>query len=229
LRAKVISLGVAAEKVGVVLNGVDLAHFRPIDRADCRRRLGLPADRRIAISVGRLTAGKGHHDLIRALPALLQTTDVDLYIVGGVNPEDDFEPVLRALIAELGLESRVHLIEQVRHDLLPCWYGAADLFCLATRREGCPNVVLEALACGTPVVACDVGAVAEFVIPGENGYLVPAGLDPAGWATIMRTALERPWNRELIAAGMKNRDWAHCGKQVLDFYRAVLNAAPKRA
>jgi glycosyltransferase involved in cell wall biosynthesis len=227
LREKVIGLGVAPDRVRVILNGVDLAHFHPLDRADCRRRLGLPAGRRMMLSVGRLTAGKGHQDLVGALSSL--PADVDLYIVGGVNPEENFEPALRARIAALHLEGRVHLVDGAGHDALPLWYGATDLFCLATRREGCPNVVLEALACGTPAVVSGVGAVPELVIPGENGYLVAVGSAPQEWSKIIRTALERPWSREKIAHDMQRWDWSRCGEQVLEVYRSLSDGAPRPA
>lgn len=228
LKRCVIELGVDPERVRVVLNGVDISVFRSLDRAQCRRELDLPAGKRIALSVGRLTAGKGHQDLIRALPELLGRHDVHLYIIGGVNPEEDFQHVLRNLINELGLAERVHLLDGVPQDKLPLWYNAADLFCLATRREGCPNVVLEALACGAPVVVNDVGAVSEIVTPDRNGILVPPD-QPAAWAEKLNRALTHEWDRAAIAQDMQRWGWARCAEQVRHIYDDLVGNAASPA
>jgi teichuronic acid biosynthesis glycosyltransferase TuaC len=222
LRDKVIALGVSPERARVVLNGVDLAHFHPRDRQACRQQLRLPAGRRILVSVGRITEGKGHQDLIRMMSELSATDAVELYIIGGVNPEDDFSARLRAMIAELKL-SNVHLIDKVSHDELPHWYAAADLFCLATRREGCPNVLLEALACGTPVVVTNVGAVGELVTPGQNGLLVELS-ELSSMSTTVHSALGRNWDHAGIAARMQAWGWSACAENVLGVFRTVLES-----
>lgn len=224
LRALVLGLGVAPERCRVVLNGVDLSRFHPEERECSRRRLGLPPGRRIIVSVGSLIERKGHHELVRIMPGLSASGDVDLFIVGGANPEGDYSSVLRAMIAGLGL-ANVHLVDKVEHEALPDWYNAADLFCLATRGEGCPNVVLEALACGTPVVVTDVGAVGELVVEGENGFLLRPDELCSLEATV-RAALDRNWDRERIAAGMNGWGWSSCAAQVIDIYRTVLEERP---
>jgi len=219
LRGKVVALGVAPGKTRVVLNGVDHSRFHPLNREACRRQLGLDQERKILISVGRVTEGKGHQDLIRIMPEVSKNEEVDLYIIGGVNPENDFSLVLRKMIGDLGLKN-VHLVDKVPHESLSLWYCAADVFCLATRREGCPNVLLEALACGTPVVVTDVGAVSELVMHGENGFLV--GLERMSTlGEIVRASLHRNWDRETISARMKTRGWVTCAEQVFEVYRAV--------
>ena len=220
LRDKVIKLGVAPERARVVLNGVDLDHFHPLDREASRRQLGLPAGKKIIISVGRVTEGKGHQYLVDMMPELLKADDVELYIIGGVNPEDDFSRVLRTMISDLKL-GNVHLVDKVSHDTLPLWYGAADLFCLATKREGCPNVVLESLACGTPVVVTNVGAVGELVDQGENGYLVDVG-QLSTLAGVVRASLHQNWDHDRIAKSMSNWGWSACAEQVVDVYRCAM-------
>ena len=220
LRDKVVSLGVAADRVSVVLNGVDLAHFSMQDREECRRQLELPSAARILISVGRLTEGKGHQDLLRSLSQLGRDEDVRLYIIGGVNPEDDYQHVLRSLIADLQL-TNVHLVDKVPHERLSLWYGAADVFCLASKSEGCPNVVLESLACGTPVVATDVGAIADVVTPGESGFLVGPRYAQS-LTQALRAALVHPWDRAAIAARMSRWGWEKCADEVYSLYQSVL-------
>jgi teichuronic acid biosynthesis glycosyltransferase TuaC len=220
LRDKVLRLGVSPQKSRVVLNGVDPARFRYMDRDSCRRRLGLSPTARIIISVGRLTRRKGHHELIRVMPYLLREAATDLYLIGGVNREQDYGSILRKTISELGLAS-VHIMENVAHDELPWWYGAADLFCLATMSEGCPNSVLEALACGTPVVATNAGAIGELITEGENGALVNSQEMPS-LGEIVKVSLERPWDRRRIAARMEAWSWNACAEQVVSVYRTVL-------
>ena len=220
LRDKVIGLGIAAEKSKTVLNGVDIQHFRPLNRDECRRQVGVPIDSKVMVSVGRVTEGKGHQDLVRIMPSLNKCGSVELYIIGGVNPEDDFTHTLHKMIADLNLKN-VHLVDSVSHDQLPLWYSAADLFCLASKREGCPNVVLEALACGTPVVVTNVGSVSELIVPGENGALVElAQLDSLG--QVVSSALEKSWDRTRIAARMANWGWDACAVRVVEIYESLL-------
>jgi teichuronic acid biosynthesis glycosyltransferase TuaC len=220
LRDRVIALGVPRDRVRVVLNGVDHTQFYPLDRERCRVELGLPNDKRIVISVGRLTPGKGHQQLIRSVSEIGRRSPVELYIVGGINPEEDFGRELTALVAELRL-ANVHFVDRVGHDRLALWYGAADVFCLASAREGCPNVVLESLACGTPVVATNVGSVAAIVTDGENGYLVEG--DAAGALTAaLSAALDRSWDRQRIVAGMERWGWAQCAAQIRDIYDLLM-------
>lgn len=224
LRDRVIELGVRPETVRVVLNGVDLDRFRTLDRGECRTHLGLALDKPIVISVGRLTEGKGHQDLIRAVAEVARGSDLQLYIIGGVNLEDHFERQLRNLIAELHLDN-VHLVDKIGHDAMPFWYNAADVFCLASKREGCPNVVLEALACGTPVVVTDVGAVNKLIVPGTNGFLVPKQGSPT-LATALDEALRRQWDRPGIAAAMSRWGWQRCAEEVYELYESVLQGQP---
>lgn len=225
LQDKVIALGVQPAKTQVVLNGVDLAHFHRMDRDMCREQLGLTREKRIIVSVGRVTEGKGHQELVRMMRAVGTAEEVELFIIGGVNPEGDFTRTLTDLIAELGLNN-VHIVDKVDHKQLPKWYCAADLFCLATKREGCPNVVLEALACGTPVVVTDVGAVREIVADGKNGYVIDLA-HLSSLADVVRKALDKAWSRNGIAEDMVNWGWAACAQQVVGVYRkAILEGKP---
>ena len=220
LRELVTFIGVDPEKSRVVLNGVDLARFTCNDREESRRRVGLPLEKKVIVSVGSLIERKGHHELVRIMPGLSKSCDVELYIVGGVNPEGDYSSVLRSMIAELGL-TNVYLVDKVEHEALADWYNSADLFCLATKGEGCPNVVLEALACGTPVVVTDVGAVGELVVAGENGFVLPLA-ELSSLETVVSGALEREWDRAGISERMADWGWSSCAEQVAEIYRHVL-------
>lgn len=151
---------------------VDPEVFKPLRSArtpHLRACLGLQADKRVALYVGRLSRLKGVHLIVDAFTAVARDhEDLQLAIVG--NGEE--EGSLRAQVAERGLSDRVVFAGKILHDELPRWYNAADVFVAASERESVGLTVLEALACGTPVVATRVG-VAPFVIRnGINGALV---------------------------------------------------------
>lgn len=163
LREEAVGLGMAADKVHVLRNGVDLEMFRPSDRAAVRGRLGLAGP--VVLSVGHLIERKGHHLVIEALAGL---PDVTLVIAG----EGPWRERLERLANGLGLASRTRFLGQVPHRELPEVYGAADALVLASSREGWANVLLEAMACGTPVVATDVWGTREAVTAPQAGRLV---------------------------------------------------------
>jgi glycosyltransferase involved in cell wall biosynthesis len=162
---------VSPDTVRIVPPPVDLAQFTPGDRAAARARLGMPADRPVAVSVRRLTPRMGLDDLIHAWAALPQR-DAELYLAGS-GPD---RGRLESIAAELGIEERVHLLGSVRDGGLPDVYRAADV-CVAPSRqlEGFGLVALEALACGTPVVVSDSGGFPEAVAGLGGDLVVPAG------------------------------------------------------
>ncbi|MFQ5845839.1 MAG: glycosyltransferase, partial [Planctomycetota bacterium] len=141
-----VAAGVARERCAVVTNGIDPDLFHPEDRSRARAALELPADRPLLLSVGHLCERKGFHLLVRALARLGSEAPL-LAVVGGAGEEGDFERRLRAEVRRHGLEDRVLLPGPCPPERLRAWYSAADLFCLASSREGWPNVLLEAFAC----------------------------------------------------------------------------------
>jgi glycosyltransferase involved in cell wall biosynthesis len=120
---------------------------------------------------------------------------------------------LERLIARHGLDRRVRLLGAVDQQLLPDWYRAADVLAHATFREGNPNVVREALACGTPVVASRVGGVPELITSEDLGLLVEAG-DIDALARALERALDRRWDHAAIAARAGGRDWQSVGATI---------------
>lgn len=220
LKGLTVAVGVRPERVRTILNGVDGANFTRADAAASRARLGIAPGKKVLLSVGALIERKGHHELVRALKALGRASEVDLYIIGAPGPEGDASGMLRRLISDSGLRN-VHLVGKVDHHALADWYRAADVFCLATSGEGCPNVVLEALACGTPVVATDVGAIREVIADGVNGFVVTRGETDMLAAAIGR-ALETAWDRAHIAEVMRGKGWEQCADQVVQLYQSVL-------
>jgi glycosyltransferase involved in cell wall biosynthesis len=225
LRESAAALGVDPKRVRVIPNGVDAERFRPGDRSAARARLGLPSESTILLSVGGFIEGKGHHRVVELLPALAARRPDLLYVaIGGAEPRDSYLQVLRAQVRRLGLEDRVRLAGARPHDEIPLWMAAADLFCLATRSEGWCNAIMEALACGRPVVSTRVGGNPELVGHGREGYLVPFWDGPA-FAEAILTALETAWDREAIAARARAHSWERTAERVLEEFRACVGEA----
>ena len=153
LRDRLIAIGIDPRQVQVVPNGVDTDVFAPRDRQTARAELGLPGP--LLISVGRLVKGKGHDLVIEALRDL---PGWHVAIIG-----DGEQSGLRAVAQRFGVADRVRLVGAVEQSRLAAYYCAADALVLASEMEGMPNVLLEALACGTPVVASAVGDVRQIV------------------------------------------------------------------
>jgi glycosyltransferase involved in cell wall biosynthesis len=196
-----------ADKGRVIGNGVDLERFQPVPRAAARRRFGLPDDAKVLISVGALVERKGFHRVIDCLPALLaDAPNLHYLIVGGANPEGDMLPALRARVAAAGLEDRVHFLGALPPEELKWPLSAADVFVLASRNEGWANVFLEAMACGLPVVATDVGGNREVVCRPELGAIVPFG-DQAALTHALGEALRRDWPRQAILDYAAENAW----------------------
>ena len=186
-----------APSVVLLPNGVDLGAYAPGDRAEARRRLGLPAEGRVIGAVGRLEAVKGHAALLHALAAL--PDDVRVAIVGDGSERANLE----ALAARLGIAGRVLLAGH--RDDVAALYPAFDVLCLPSRQEGLPFVVIEAQACDTPVVATDVGAVRDALCP-ETSRLVRPGDLPA-LVRALRDVIDqrsRPSPRAFVA---RHFDW----------------------
>jgi glycosyltransferase involved in cell wall biosynthesis len=163
LRDVLLELGVPEQKVSVLRNGVDLELFKPVDREAERRKHGLEGP--TLISVGHLIDRKGHDLIISAMPALAGYT---LLVVG----VGERERALRALAKSLGVEARVRFLGELPQAQLKSCYGAVDALVLASSREGWPNVLLESMACGTPVVASPVWGTPEVVAAPEAGVLM---------------------------------------------------------
>jgi glycosyltransferase involved in cell wall biosynthesis len=171
LRSEMRELGIAESKLRVLRNGVDLQRFQPVDRAEARRRLGVP-DGKWLLSVGYLIERKSHDIPIRAL---LDLPGWSLMIAG----KGPLEGELRALARDLGVASRVRFVGGVPQEKMPDYYSAADALVLASSREGWANVLLESMACGTPVVASAVWGTPEVVTTAAAGVLMPER-SPAG-------------------------------------------------
>lgn len=183
LRKELIRIGAPADKIVVLRNGVDLDMFRPLDRVKIRREMNLYGD--VVASVGHLTDRKGHEFVLEALAEL---KDATLLIAGsGENRE-----ALEAQALRLGLQDKVRFLGAVPHEKLAEIYNAADVLALASDREGWPNVLLEAMACGTPAVATPVWGNGEVIRAPEAGALAEARSAPAIATALKKILADRP-------------------------------------
>jgi glycosyltransferase involved in cell wall biosynthesis len=158
----------------VVLYGVDTSLFRPAEGDNARQRLGVPPGAFVIGTVGRLEPQKAHGDLIRAfakVSSLLPELDPQLVVVG----EGSERAALEDLIERVGLQARIHMLGHF--EPVSTLYPAFDAFALSSTWEGLPLSLLEAMASGLAVVATDVGGIRDAVDDGENGLLIPPGVE----------------------------------------------------
>lgn len=141
-------------------------------------------------------------------------------MVGGPCREGDWSERLRNLASGLGIGGRVHFTGALSPEELPWPLSAADLFVLATRNEGWANVILESMACGTPVVATDVGGNREVIANDSVGTIVPFG-DAKALRAAIAEGLRRTWDRDTIRAYAEANDWEERVKQLEAIYERV--------
>lgn len=194
--------GIDEQRLHVMRNGVDLQRFRPLPQAQMRQELGL-IGAPLLLSVGYLIERKGHHIAIEALANLLPThPEARLLIIG----EGQERPKLLALAQRLGVQAQVTLTGSLPNAELLRWYSAADVLILASSREGWPNVLLEAMACGTPVVATHIWGTPEVVANDTVGRLVPERNGTA-FADVIAQLLEARTDREAVRAYAEGFSW----------------------
>jgi glycosyltransferase involved in cell wall biosynthesis len=215
LKDAIVDLGATAEKITVLRNGVDLELFRPEDRAQARAACGMQGEFALA-SVGHLIERKGHHLVIEALP---QLPDAVLYIAGA----GEEETRLRQLADRLGVAGRVRFLGAMPQARLRTLYNAADALVLASSREGWANVLLEAMACGTPVVASNVWGTPEVVASPAAGVLMPTR-DAAGIAQAVTALRAQLPQRADTRAYAEQFGWQPTTEGQIEIFQRILKA-----
>ena len=204
LKDRLIDHGVAEDKLTVIMNGVDRTQFN--------------ADGKISndhiLTVGNLVPLKGHLFILQALKNL---PGEKLVIIGA----GELEGELKNLARQLNISEQVSFLPNIPHKELPDWYRTAKCTVLMSSMEGMPNVVLESLACGTPVVATNVGGIPE-VVTKDNGILLPAR-DADALTTALKDALARNWDRKKISQDMAYLDWPETARKLHDLFSSILN------
>ena len=217
-----LSLGLVEERGQVVGNGVDSQRFTPVPRQDARDRFHLPEIGKALITVGGLVERKGFHRVIACMPELLKFhPDLHYLVVGGASPEGDMSQALKDQAAALSVADRVHFLGPIPPDDLKWPLSAADVFVLSTSNEGWANVLLEAMACGLPVVATDVGGNCEVVCLPELGTIVPLDEQPA-LTLALDQALGRTWNTMALRAYAEANSWDNRVEILSDIFTHTL-------
>jgi glycosyltransferase involved in cell wall biosynthesis len=219
LRRTAIELGARPGKVTTILNGCDTSVFHPADRREMRHKLGCDAAGKLILFVGSLLESKGLGELLDAFAALASSrSDTRLVLIG----EGGYRPILEQKAKACGAMDRVSVLGRQSSATVADWMRAADLFCLPSYSEGCPNVIVEALASGLPIVATDVGGIPELVAP-QCGILV----EPRQAGTLraaLDAALARDWDTQLIGRTFR-RGWQEVAEETLELCTAVVEEA----
>jgi glycosyltransferase involved in cell wall biosynthesis len=214
LGARLVALGADPARVSVLRNGVDLVQFRPpADREAARAALGVRGP--TLLSVGHLIERKGHDRVIAALASLPEQVRL---LIAGDGPE---AAALHALAQRHGVAGRVRFLGSVPHGELSAVYGAADVLVLASSREGWANVLLEAMACGTPVVASPIPGNTEVVRHGAAG-LVAAENTAEGFAAGIAALLRAPPSRTETRAYAEGFSWNETTAGQIAVFRRLL-------
>ena len=229
LRNIAIELGAQPDNVTVVGNGIDVQKFYPIPMREARSRLGLGEDWQILVSVGTLVERKGFQRIIEVLPELLKKYPrLHFVAVGGAGPEGDHSSRFKAVARDLGVADCVHFLGPKAPDKLFEPLSAADVFVLASSYEGWANVLLEAMACGLPVVATDVGGNRQVVCKPELGELTPFG-DSAALRDAIDRALSTPRDRGAIRNYALANAWDSRIPALLSIFSEVVSTEPPRS
>jgi glycosyltransferase involved in cell wall biosynthesis len=217
LRARAIAMGASPDKTRTIINGCDPTSFHVTDRLDARKKLHIDAESEAVVYVGRMDLKKGLRELVEAAAALHpRRPDLNVYLVG----EGPDRPLIENVIQSTNATTYVHALPPCDSDEVAVWMAAADVFTLPSYMEGCPNVVLEALACGRPVVATNVGGIPE-IMDDDCGQLVPPRDAPA-LARGLASALDRTWDAEAISS-RRSRSWGDVAREQLDIFEMLVS------
>ena len=221
LAAMAIDLGARADALHTLPNGVDAAAFPLLPREDARKRLGLPVGRKILLFVGSLLPVKGVDILIDAFARLRSGEDPEiaaaLLAFAGEGP---MRKTVETRGVAAGLADSVRFLGQMSREEVALWMNAADALVLPSRNEGCPNVVLEALCCGTPVVAARVGAVPDLI--DESCGAVVAPDDPDVLARGIAAVLRREWPRSALRRRVEGMSWEANAQRLHDILAGMV-------
>lgn len=227
--------GAGSEKIAVVPPGVDLNRFKPMSQSKARDHIGVPRNHQMILFVGRIQPLKGIDILLKALtrvrkrePVLAQ--NICVAIIGGdPNPDSEIEQAefkrLDSLRADLGISDLVTFLGGKDQDTLVYYYSAAEMVIMPSHYESFGMVALEAMACGTPVIASDVGGLSFNIEDGYNGYLVP-GRDPDALAAkiilLLRHRVLRDQLSEQAQAWVAHYSWVNIAEELLQVFEQTV-------
>lgn len=211
---KIIGMGIQPNKVHYIPNGVDSDLFQLRNKVFCRKKLNLYTKKKILLFVGKFREVKGIEYLLKALGLLKKQNKLGFYTV--LIGDGDLKGKINQAINEYALNEQVLLPGNREHNEVSNWMSAADVFCLPSLREGMPNVVLEALSSGLPVVASSVGAIPDL-LNDDTGILVPAA-DHVSLASAIDIAINKEWVPEHIRSSIVDLTWEKTAAKYLDVF-----------
>jgi glycosyltransferase involved in cell wall biosynthesis len=218
LRRKAIKMGAHPERSHSLLNGCDVSIFHVRDRLEARQKLRLDPASEVVLYIGRMDVKKGLLELVEAAASLhSQRPNLQVYMVG----EGPDRPQIESAIQARDAASYIHALPACGFDDVAVWIASADLVTLPSYMEGCPNVVLEALASGRPVVATNVGGIPE-IMSEDCGCLVPPR-DPVALAKALASVLDRTWDAEAISKN-QGRSWDAVTAELLAVFESLVSA-----
>ena len=217
LRKRMVAMGAPPEKTRAILSGCDLSVFHVRDRLEARQKLHIDPAAEAVVYIGRMDVKKGLRELVEAAASLrLLRPDLHVYMVG----EGPDRPLIESAIQANNAANYIHALPECTFDDVAVWMAAANLVTLPSYMEGCPNVVLEALACGRPVVATNVGGIPE-IMSDECGRLVPPR-EPVELAHALASVLDRTWNAMAISAHW-SRSWSAVAAELLEIFESLVS------
>ncbi len=220
LKERIIEMGIPGDKIIVVPNGVDPDFATRHENMDVRKMMNVPKAARVFGFVGRLIPVKDPMTLMRAFAKLsANRNDVYLILVG----DGELRRPLQEEARKLAVSERVRFSEGlVPLEQVASYMQAFDYLCVSSKAEGWPNVILEAMVCGKPVIATDVGGNREAVITDGLGLLVPAQ-DPDALSNAMDQALRAEWDGKSIMQYAKSHTWNEVGKRYFEIYSSLVS------
>jgi glycosyltransferase involved in cell wall biosynthesis len=217
LREKAIEMGASRERSRAIVNGCDLSVFHVKDRQEARNRLGITPTAEAVVYIGRMDVRKGLRELVEAAAGLYPNRpNLQVYLVGA-GPD---LPVIQSAIDAHSAAGYIHLLPACAFDEVAVWMAAANLVTLPSYMEGCPNVVLEAQACGRPLVATQVGGIPE-IMSDSSGCLVPPR-DATALAEAIGSVLNKSWNADEISA-QRSRSWNTVAAELSEVFELLVS------
>ncbi len=219
LKTKVVALGIDSQRITVIPNGIqDELFFPRRDKATLRRQLQLPESSTIFLYVGNFSRVKGLDILLNAFAQVqAKLANATLLMIGG----GELETELKQRAQMTGFGKKIIWAGRKPHEEIPDWMNVADFLVLPSLSEGFGLVLLEALACGTPVIASAVGGIPEILIAPELGTMVPPG-DEEKLTAAMLEAANKAWDTKKLTAYAHANTWAERTQPFLQIYQTVL-------
>lgn len=217
LKMKMINhYGIPEHKITVISNGININNFYRIEKKQAQQYCKLDSNKKYILCLSRLSHEKGIDSLLLAF-SKMKSTDVVLLIVG----DGPMKLKLKNLSNSLGINDRVRFVGTILNTEVYKWYNASDVYCLPSLWEGCPNTIIESLACGIPVVASNVGGIPDLIPSSDYGFLVEPK-DTIALSYYLDKALEVKWDHEKIVKFGTRSTWDNVSEKVISVYEKVM-------